>query len=74
MTVPALIACDVDGTLFDDDETITPRTREAVRGAVAGGAHFILATGIGKVEVVNTVSGTAVIEAVEEIKRLSNPR
>jgi Cof subfamily protein (haloacid dehalogenase superfamily) len=45
MTVPALIACDVDGTLFDDDETITPRTREAVRAAVAGGAHFILATG-----------------------------
>ena len=45
MTVPALIACDVDGTLFDDDETITPRTRDAVRAAVAGGAHFILATG-----------------------------
>jgi Cof subfamily protein (haloacid dehalogenase superfamily) len=45
MTVPALIACDVDGTLFDDDETITPRTREAVRAAVAAGAHFILATG-----------------------------
>jgi len=22
MTLPALIACDVDGTLFDDDETI----------------------------------------------------
>src|SRR6202012_2638111 len=37
--------CDVDGTLFDDDETITPRTRDAVRAAVAGGAHFILATG-----------------------------
>ncbi len=45
MTVPALIACDVDGTLFDDDETITPRTRDAVRAAVAAGAHFILATG-----------------------------
>jgi Cof subfamily protein (haloacid dehalogenase superfamily) len=45
MTVPALIACDVDGTLFDDDETITPRTREAVRAAGAAGAHFILATG-----------------------------
>jgi len=23
MTLPALIACDVDGTLFDDNETIT---------------------------------------------------
>ncbi|CQD02311.1 cof family hydrolase [Mycobacterium lentiflavum] len=42
---PALIACDVDGTLFDDDETITPRTRAAVRAAVAAGAQFIVATG-----------------------------
>jgi Cof subfamily protein (haloacid dehalogenase superfamily) len=45
MTVPALIACDVDGTLFDDDDTIGPRTRDAVRAAVAGGAQFVLATG-----------------------------
>jgi len=44
-TRPALIACDVDGTLFDDDESLTPRTRDAVRAAVAGGAQFILATG-----------------------------
>jgi Cof subfamily protein (haloacid dehalogenase superfamily) len=44
-TAPALIACDVDGTLFDEDETITPRTREAVRAAVAAGAQFIVATG-----------------------------
>ncbi|OBA57681.1 HAD family hydrolase [Mycobacterium sp. 1100029.7] len=42
---PALIACDVDGTLFDDDETVTPRTRDAVRAAVAGGATFVVATG-----------------------------
>jgi Cof subfamily protein (haloacid dehalogenase superfamily) len=42
---PALIACDVDGTLFDEDETITPRTRNAVRAAVAGGARFVVATG-----------------------------
>lgn len=35
----------MDGTLFDDDETLSPRTRAAVRAAVAGGAHFILATG-----------------------------
>ena len=42
---PALIACDVDGTLFNDDDTITPRTREAVLAAVAAGARFILATG-----------------------------
>ncbi|MDD4867416.1 MAG: HAD family hydrolase [Mycobacterium sp.] len=45
MTLPALIACDVDGTLFDDAETITPRTRDAVRAAVDAGARFILATG-----------------------------
>ena len=42
---PALIACDVDGTLFDEDETITPRTRDAVRAAVAAGAYFVVATG-----------------------------
>lgn len=42
---PALIACDVDGTLFDDDENLTPRTRAAVRAAVDDGTHFILATG-----------------------------
>ena len=42
---PALIACDVDGTLFDENETITPRTRDAVRAAVAAGAKFIVATG-----------------------------
>jgi Cof subfamily protein (haloacid dehalogenase superfamily) len=42
---PALIACDVDGTLFDEDEKVTPRTRDAVRAAVAAGAHFVVATG-----------------------------
>lgn len=42
---PALIGCDVDGTLFDDDETLSPRTRAAVRAAVDGGAYFVLATG-----------------------------
>ena len=44
-TLPALIACDVDGTLFDGNETISPRTRDAVRAAVAGGAQFVVATG-----------------------------
>jgi Cof subfamily protein (haloacid dehalogenase superfamily) len=42
---PALIASDVDGTLLDDDEKITPRTREAVIAAVDSGAVFVLATG-----------------------------
>lgn len=43
--LPLLIATDVDGTLLDDDERVTPRTRQAVRAAVAAGAHFVLATG-----------------------------
>ena len=42
---PALIATDVDGTLLDDDEKISPRTRAAVLAAVDGGAQFVLATG-----------------------------
>ncbi|OBI53783.1 HAD family hydrolase [Mycobacterium kyorinense] len=45
MTLPALIACDVDGTLVDNADTITPRTREAVHAAIAAGAQFVLATG-----------------------------
>ena len=45
MTLPSLIACDVDGTLFNDAETITPRTRDAIRNAVAAGARFVVATG-----------------------------
>jgi len=43
--LPALIASDVDGTLLDEDENVTPRTRAAVHAAVAGGAQFVLATG-----------------------------
>jgi len=43
--LPALIASDVDGTLLDPDERVTRRTRDAVAAAVAGGAHFVLATG-----------------------------
>ena len=45
MAPPALIASDVDGTLLDDTETITARTRAAVRAAVDSGAGFVLATG-----------------------------
>lgn len=42
---PALIATDVDGTLLDDDEKVSPRTRAAVHAAVDAGAQFVLATG-----------------------------
>jgi Cof subfamily protein (haloacid dehalogenase superfamily) len=45
MTLPALIASDVDGTLLDEDEKITARTRQAVSAAVTAGAQFVLATG-----------------------------
>jgi Cof subfamily protein (haloacid dehalogenase superfamily) len=45
MTLPALIASDVDGTLLDDDENISPRTRSAIRAAVDSGTRFVLATG-----------------------------
>jgi Cof subfamily protein (haloacid dehalogenase superfamily) len=45
MTLPLLIASDVDGTLLNDDEQITARTRQAVRTAVDAGAQFVLATG-----------------------------
>ena len=45
MGMPALIATDVDGTLLDDSEEITPRTRAAVTAAVESGTRFVLATG-----------------------------
>lgn len=45
MTLPALIASDVDGTLLDADENVSRRTRGAVRAAVEAGALFVLATG-----------------------------
>ena len=45
MTLPLLIASDVDGTLLTNEETITDRTRAAVGAAVTAGATFVLATG-----------------------------
>ncbi|KKW63951.1 Cof-type HAD-IIB family hydrolase [Mycolicibacterium elephantis] len=45
MNRPAMIASDVDGTLLDDDEKVTPRTRAVVHAAVEDGAQFVLATG-----------------------------
>jgi Cof subfamily protein (haloacid dehalogenase superfamily) len=43
--LPTLIATDVDGTLLDEDELVTPRTRAAVLAAVDAGTKFVLATG-----------------------------
>ncbi len=42
---PQLIASDVDGTLIDDDERISDRTRAVVRAALADGVPFVLSTG-----------------------------
>ncbi|MFC8529102.1 HAD family hydrolase [Nocardia sp. NPDC057227] len=42
---PALVASDVDGTLIDRDERVTPRTKAAVGAVVADGVPFVLATG-----------------------------
>lgn len=43
--LPTLIATDVDGTLLNEDELVTPRTKAAVLAAVEAGTQFVLATG-----------------------------
>jgi Cof subfamily protein (haloacid dehalogenase superfamily) len=43
--LPLLIATDVDGTLLDEDELVTPRTKAAVVAAMDSGTQFVLATG-----------------------------
>ncbi|OBB75098.1 Cof-type HAD-IIB family hydrolase [Mycobacterium sp. 852014-52144_SCH5372336] len=45
MNRPLLIASDVDGTLLDDDEKVSTRTRAAVTAAVESGTEFLIATG-----------------------------
>ncbi|MFC0316203.1 HAD-IIB family hydrolase [Gordonia phosphorivorans] len=42
---PSLIASDVDGTLLDDAERLTSRTRAALERARAAGVELVLATG-----------------------------
>lgn len=42
---PTLIASDVDGTLLDDREQVTLRTRSALERARAAGVELVLATG-----------------------------
>jgi len=42
---PGLVALDIDGTLLDFDEGVSPRVREAVRAVVEAGVHVVLATG-----------------------------
>lgn len=43
--LPSLVASDVDGTLIDDAERVTARTRAAVQTVVESGTPFVLATG-----------------------------
>lgn len=45
VNTPLLIASDVDGTLLDDDEKVSARTRAVVTAAVESGAEFMIATG-----------------------------
>lgn len=40
-----LVAIDLDGTLFTDEKTITPRTVAAIRAALGSGIHVVPATG-----------------------------
>lgn len=42
---PVLVASDVDGTLVDEAEKISPRTHAALQAVRAAGGHFVLATG-----------------------------
>ncbi|MEP9417185.1 HAD family hydrolase [Gordonia sp. VNQ95] len=42
---PTLIASDVDGTLIDDDNVVSERTKSVLANAVAQGVDFVLATG-----------------------------
>ncbi|WP_068165621.1 Cof-type HAD-IIB family hydrolase [Rhodococcus phenolicus] len=43
--VPSLVATDVDGTLIDDTNRVSERTRAAVHAVVESGTPFVLATG-----------------------------
>ncbi|MFF0489238.1 HAD family hydrolase [Nocardia sp. NPDC004068] len=45
LSKPKMVATDVDGTLIDEREIVTPRTRAAVAALVADGVPFVLATG-----------------------------
>ncbi|MDV6302818.1 HAD family hydrolase [Rhodococcus cerastii] len=42
---PRLVASDVDGTLLDQHERVTERTKRAVSAVVADGVPFVLSTG-----------------------------
>lgn len=45
LSTPLLVASDIDGTLINPAEEITPRTKAAVAAVVASDTRFVLATG-----------------------------
>ncbi|WP_231114415.1 HAD family hydrolase [Lentzea aerocolonigenes] len=45
MEQPRLVASDVDGTLLNPQETVSPRTAQVVSRVLAAGVPFVLATG-----------------------------
>lgn len=45
MQAPRLVATDVDGTLLDPDDRVTPRAAAVIGSAVAAGVEFVLVTG-----------------------------
>ncbi|HXV92191.1 MAG TPA: HAD family hydrolase [Pseudonocardia sp.] len=45
MQAPRLVATDVDGTLLDPDERVTPRAAAVIGRLVAAGVGFVLVTG-----------------------------
>lgn len=40
-----LVACDLDGTLFNSDMTVSPANVKAVKNAQKNGIEFLIATG-----------------------------
>ncbi|MCU1644579.1 MAG: uncharacterized protein JWN03_4854 [Nocardia sp.] len=42
---PKMVATDVDGTLIDNGEQVSPRTKAAIDALIADGVPFVLATG-----------------------------
>jgi Cof subfamily protein (haloacid dehalogenase superfamily) len=65
VTLPRIVATDLDGTLLTSSGTISPRTRQALRSARAAGAEIIFVTGraprgVREIAAQADVSGTAI--------------
>ena len=73
-----LVALDLDGTVFNDQKEITPRTLAAIRAALQKGVTVLPATGRTNVTVLGAVRGVGGIDSwgtdVEEAYRLDGAR